>query len=79
MVGVFLSYILDPKIVDYQCEGDRSRLVCLQPRDVLALKVAVLVQMFLQQLVYNDSRLREPVHSFAYLDVDRSVWRGNVA
>ena len=48
MLGMFFANILNTKIVDYECEGDKFCFVSPQPRYILGLEVAVLVESFLK-------------------------------
>ena len=58
MMDVLPAGIFYAKVVNYQCERDWSRFVRSQPRYHLALKIPLLVQTFLEQLVCNDPCLR---------------------
>ena len=51
VLRMFLALALDAKIVNDQSELDGAPFVFLQPRNVLALVVAVLVESFLKQFV----------------------------
>ncbi len=60
VVRVFLSYILNAKVVDAKGEGYRPPVVGPEPRGEFALVVALLVEALLQEALRKEAGLGRP-------------------
>ena len=68
-----------PKIVNDEAENNTSPDVAPEARSVLALVISLFGQSFFEELVGDDSGLREAVHSFSNFDIDPSFFVDKVS
>jgi hypothetical protein len=76
---ILLANVFYSEVVYNEGELDGARLVRPQSWCCLALRVSVLLQAVRQQLLRNNPRLRQAIHSLLDLAVDVAIWSGNVA
>ena len=71
--GVFFAYVFHSEIVDNEEERDGSPIVRPQTRCVLALVVSLTVEALFEELLGEDARLGQAIHSPFYGDVHKSI------
>jgi hypothetical protein len=74
MINVFLALIFDSKIVDNnEGEGDRSRSVFPKAWGIFAFIISMRGKTLTQELVYEDSGLRQTPDGLAHLEINASA------
>ncbi len=70
MVGMLPPNVLDAKVVNTENEQEKPPVMFPKARCDGVLMVAVLVEVFFEEILCEDARLRETVHALLYFDVD---------
>ncbi len=78
MVGVLPPNVLDAKVVNIESEQERLPVMFPKAQCGIALMVAMLVEVFLKEILCKDACLWETVHSLLYFDIDCTVVGGQV-
>jgi hypothetical protein len=66
VVNISLVDVLHAKIVNNQGEADWAPFVAPESRGYIALSVTCFVESFGEEVLGNDSGLREAIHSLSY-------------
>ena len=73
MVDVFFPLVFHTKIVDNECEGNRTGSMFPKSGRVLAFVITVGGEAFAQEFVRKDAGLWEAPNSLAHLEVNEST------
>ena len=73
MINVLLANIFNPKIIDYQREGDRVGKMSPQSRGMFTFVIAMGEETLSKQLVCQDACLGKAPHSSTHFKIYKPV------